>query len=138
MADIHLKERNFQVLRFCLDSRDFRVVTEGNFLRVMMPQYSSGPGTGPKSLGRRKYAPKVSILFKRCNQRRETQVGQEEPDLRAEKLPKQEKKRVADNLREKKSLDWRQKVQGRPQDGRVKFFTSGNSSRRLLTVGKGT
>lgn len=48
MADIHPK-KSIEVPRFHLESRSFRVITEGHFLKVVMPQCSSGPGTGPKS-----------------------------------------------------------------------------------------
>lgn len=64
-------------------------------------------------------------------------MGQEQPEQRAEKLKTREKKMVTDEPRLKqkktKTLDERQKLQGRPQNDRVMFFTSGNSRRTVAT-----
>ena len=31
MTDVHPKERGIKVLRFCLESQNFRIITEGHF-----------------------------------------------------------------------------------------------------------
>ena len=103
MTDVHPKERGIKVLRFCLESQNFRIITEGHFLRVVISQCFTGPVTCPQSLGRRKHALKMRGFYRDVVTRTETQVRQEQPEQRAEKLKRQEKKRVLGEPREKKT-----------------------------------